>query len=128
MVFKLISSGKHTKKINGKNDIDNHYHLEVNPFGEDNVYLSTKEDSNQYKGKYDNFDAFLKTFNNNNRSLFDMARRGENAFTKKRRGFRRKFREIKVLKPGKKGVRGKKGKTGKFRRFKNLFAHTKKKH
>lgn len=117
--MKMNSRGKHIKKINGKLAIDNQYDLKVNPHGKEHVFLSTQENSDKYKGHYESFNEFLHNFNNNNNSLFEMVRHPNNSIPKtrkKRHGFKKKFREINILKKDEK-KKGEKGDTKKKKRF-----------
>ena len=101
LTMKMNSSGKHIKKINGKIDINNHYDLKVNPRGKEHVFLSTQENSKQYKKRYESFNEFLHNFNNNNNSLFETVRHTNNSLPntrKKRHEFKKMFKEINILK------------------------------
>ena len=76
MVFKMFSTGSHTRKMNGKLIKDDSYKLKVNPFNKGLVYLNTKQKKGKKYEKYEtNFDDkedFMKQFNENERSLFKM--------------------------------------------------------
>ena len=76
MVFKMFSTGSHTRKMNGKLIKDDNYVLKVNPFNKGLVYLNTKQKKGKKYEKYEtNFDDkedFMKQFNENERSLFKM--------------------------------------------------------
>lgn len=76
MVFKMITSGKHVKKINGKFLKDQEFNLDVNPNGQNKIFLKTQELDNGkrkiYKNAFNSMDDFMRDFNNNNNSLFEL--------------------------------------------------------
>ena len=81
MVFKMFSTGSHTRKMNGKLIKDDNYKLKVNPFNKGLVYLNTKQKKGKKYEKYEtNFDDkedFMRNFldKENDRSLFKMNKR-----------------------------------------------------
>ena len=76
MVFKMITSGEHVKKINGKFFKDQKFNLDVNPYGKKRIFLKTQEldDGNRkiYKNAFNSMDDFMRDFHNNNNSLFEL--------------------------------------------------------
>ena len=76
MVFKMITSGKHVKKINGKLLKDQEFNLDVNPNGQNRIFLKTQEFENGkhkiYKNNFDSIDNFMADFQKNNNSLFEL--------------------------------------------------------
>ena len=76
MVFKMITSGKHIKKINGNFLKDQEFNLDINPNGENKIFLKTQELDNGkrkiYKNAFNSIDDFMRDFNNNNNSLFEL--------------------------------------------------------
>tara|TARA_B110001450_G_scaffold73943_2_gene70359 strand:- start:11684 stop:12124 length:441 start_codon:yes stop_codon:yes gene_type:complete len=90
MVFKMVSTGSHTRKLNGKLIKYDKYKLRVNPHNKGLVYLKT----NQKKGKkyeklennFNNREDFMKKFLDNDRSLFKMNKNIEQQ-TKKRKPY-----------------------------------------
>tara|TARA_B100000902_G_scaffold367406_2_gene389981 strand:- start:1264 stop:1704 length:441 start_codon:yes stop_codon:yes gene_type:complete len=76
MVFKMITSGKHIKKINGKFLKDQEFNLDINPNHKNRVYLKTHEledgKHKTYKNAFDSVDDFMTDFQNNNNSLFEL--------------------------------------------------------
>ena len=99
MVFKMFSTGSHTRKMNGKLIKDDNYKLKVNPFNKGLVYLNTKQKKGKkyynYENNFNNREDFMKNFlaNENERSLFKMNERlGQQ--TKKRKPYvKRKFEQ-----------------------------------
>ena len=81
MVFKMFSTGSHTRKMNGKLIKDDNYKLKVNPFNKGLVYLNTKQKKGKKYEKYEtNFDDkedFMRNFldKENDTSLFKMNKR-----------------------------------------------------
>ena len=76
MVFKMFSTGSHTRKMNGKLIKDDNYKLKVNPFNKGLVYLNTKQKKGKkyekYENNFNNREDFMKNFLANERSLFKM--------------------------------------------------------
>ena len=76
MVFKMFSTGSHTRKMNGKLIKDDSYKLKVNPFNKGLVYLNTKQKKGKkyekYETNFNNREDFMKNFLANERSLFKM--------------------------------------------------------
>ena len=60
----MITSGKHLKEVNGNLFRDDHFDLNVNPHGEDKIYLETQQldDGKRkiYKNKFDSMDDFME--------------------------------------------------------------------
>ena len=76
MVFKMFSTGSHTRKMNGKLIKDDSYKLKVNPFNKGLVYLNTKQKKGKkyekYETNFNNREDFMRNFLANERSLFKM--------------------------------------------------------
>ena len=72
----MITSGKHVKKINGKFFKDQEFNLDVNRNGQNKIFLKTQELDNGkrkiYKNVFNSMDDFMRDFNNNNNSLFEL--------------------------------------------------------
>ena len=79
MVFKMFSTGSHTRKINNRKFIKNdNYVLKVNPNNKGLVKLYTKQkDGIAYNSEFNNQEDFMKNFldKDNDRSLFKMNKR-----------------------------------------------------
>lgn len=99
MVFKMVSTGSHTKKMNGKLIKDDKYQLRVNPYNKGLVYLKTNQKKGnkyeKYENNFNNREDFMKNFLaiENERSLFKMNKNiGQQ--TKKRKPYvKRKFEQ-----------------------------------
>ena len=76
MVFKMFSTGSHTRKMNEKLIKHDEYELHVNPNNKGLVSLFTKQKDgnayNNYQHNYHNREDFMKNFLANERSLFKM--------------------------------------------------------
>ena len=73
MVFKMFSTGSHTRKMNGKLIKHDNYKLSVNPNNKGLVKLYTKQkDGNAYNNEFNNQEEFMKNFLANEKSLFKM--------------------------------------------------------
>jgi hypothetical protein len=73
MVFKMFSTGFHTRKMNGKLIKHDNYKLRVNPNNKGLVNLYTKQkDGNAYNNEFNNQEDFMKNFLANEKSLFKM--------------------------------------------------------
>ena len=78
MVFKMVSTGSHTKKMNGNIIKDDKYQLRVNPYNKGLVYLKTNQKKGnkyeKYENNFNNREDFMKNFLaiENDRSLFKM--------------------------------------------------------
>ena len=76
MVFKMFSTGSHTRKMNGKLIKHDNYELKVNPFNKGLVYLNTKQKKGKkyekYETNFNNREDFMRNFLANERSLFKM--------------------------------------------------------
>jgi len=81
MVFKMVSTGSHTRKLNGNIIKDDKYQLRVNPHNKGLVYLKTNQKKGnkyeKYENNFDNREDFMKNFLaiENDRSLFKMNKR-----------------------------------------------------
>ena len=66
MVFKIYSTGKHIKNINGKPLNHQAYKFDINRNGNNKIFLETKElntDNNKmqkYENKFDSLQEFMK--------------------------------------------------------------------
>lgn len=97
MVFKMFSTGSHTRKMNGKLIKDDNYKLKVNPFNKGLVYLNTKQKKGKkyynYETNFDDKEDFMKQFNENDRSLFKMNKRLGQQTIKRKPYVKRKFEQ-----------------------------------
>ena len=76
MVFKMFSTGSHTKKMNGKLIKNDNYVLKVNPNDKGLVKLYTKQkDGKVYNNEFNNQEDFMRNFLANEKSLFEMNKR-----------------------------------------------------
>tara|TARA_B100000902_G_C26944746_1_gene732838 strand:- start:234 stop:650 length:417 start_codon:yes stop_codon:yes gene_type:complete len=91
MVFKMVSTGSHIKKMNGNIIKDDKYQLRVNPYNKGLVYLKTNQKKGnkyeKYENNFNNREDFMKNFLaiENDRSLFKMNKNIEQ--TKKRKPY-----------------------------------------
>ena len=96
MVFKMFSTGSHTKKLNGKLIKHDKYKLRVNPFNENKVYLNTTQKKGKkyynYENIFNNQKDFMKKFINkkNQRSLFKMNERSRQQTKKYKKKLQKK--------------------------------------
>ena len=99
MVFKMFSTGSHTRKMNGKLIKDDSYKLKVNPFNKGLVYLNTKQKKGKkyekYETNFNNREDFMKNFldKDNDRSLFKMNKRLGQQTRKRKPYVKRKFEQ-----------------------------------
>ena len=96
MVFKMFSTGSHTRKMNGKLIKHDNYVLKVNPFNKGLVKLYTKQkDGNAYNSEFNNQEDFMKNFldKDNDRSLFKMNKRLGQQTRKRKPYVKRKFEQ-----------------------------------
>ena len=129
MVFKMITSGKHVKKLNGKFLKDQEFNLDINPNGQNKIFLKTQELDNGknkiYKNAFNSMDDFMRDFNNNNNSLFELNKniaRPRYVTPKHNKNVRKhNNRFVRKFKPGHKSVN-----EPRSRRKPNLFAKQKK--
>lgn len=97
MVFKMFSTGSHTRKMNGKLIKDDNYKLKVNPFNKGLVYLNTKQKKGKkyynYENNFNNQEDFMRNFldKDNDRSLFKMNERLGQETIKRKPYIKRKF-------------------------------------
>ena len=104
MVFKMMSDGKHVKYVNGKLILNDKYKVNVNPRGQHFIDLLIiqlekyrgKLSKKNYQNTYPHMNDFIKKFEENDRSLFEMNKKYGRHFTRKRAP--RKFRQIHIVK------------------------------
>jgi hypothetical protein len=94
MVFKMFSTGSHTRKMNGKLIKNDNYVLKVNPNNKGLVKLYTKQkDGNGYNNEFNNQEDFMRNFLDNERSLFKLNKRLGQQSIKRKPYVKRKFEQ-----------------------------------
>ena len=99
MVFKMFSTGSHTRKMNGKLIKHDNYKLRVNPNNKGLVYLNTKQKKGKkyynYETNFHDKEDFMKNFldKDNDRSLFKMNKRLGQQTRKRKPYVKRKFEQ-----------------------------------
>ena len=76
MNLQMSSSGQHFKKVNGRPFKDQKFDLHINPYKKGRIFLKTQElkdgKHKLYKNAFSSLDDFMKEFENNNNSLFEL--------------------------------------------------------